>query len=923
MADQRLLAFRDRVSECETLDRLLDAVRGGDSAALVIRGEAGIGKTALMRYCVRQAAGFRVTQIAGVESEMELPFAGLHQICVPLLDWVSSLPEPQQNALRVAFGLASGPAPDRFLVALATLSLLAEVAAQRPLLCVIDDAQWLDDASSQVLTFVARRLRAESVMTLFAARESTSDSRLQGLPRLHLRGLPEQDARALLATVVPGRLDDGVRDRIVAETGGNPLALLELPQTMTAAELAGGFAQPDWRDLTDQLEAHYLRRHQVLPDTSQRLVLLAAADPTGDATLLWRAAQNLGTALEVATPSVTDQFFNIGARVHFHHPLVRSAVYRAAPQQDRQRVHLALAAATDAQVDPDRRAWHLATAANQPDEDVAAELERSAGRAHARGGLAAAAAFLQRAVALTPDPARRAQRALDAAQASLGAGAYDPALRLLAVAEASSLDDLQRGRLQLLHGMVAHAQRRGSDAPPLLLQAAQTLESMDPRFARETYLDAWSAALFAGKLAGAGSLYEVSRAVRRAPPAPTPQRPCDELMDGFALLLTKGRRLGEGLLRQATEGFAADRATVEEVLRWGWLATIGAVVVWDYERCVAIANRTVNLARDVGDLTVLAVALNIETQAVAMSGDYQRAEQLITEADVVTEATGTQVLQYGALYLRGFQGRQHDVARLSDVTMRDAVAGGQGTAIEYVDLAAAVIMNGAGRYRQALARARAAADATPELVVAGWALLEVIEAAARSGATDAGHEALERLAERNQTIDTDWGRGLEARSRALLTDGTGAESHYRESIERLARTPLRPELARSHLVYGEWLRRRQRRTDARHQLRTAHDMLTTIGMDAFAERARHELQATGETVRKRRDNTRTDLTVQEAHIARLARDGRTNPEIGAELYLSARTVEWHLRNVFTKLGITSRRALREALPHGTEPATPA
>ena len=582
---------------------------------------------------------------------------------------------------------------------------------------------------------------------------------------------------------------------------------------------------------------------------------------------------------------------------------------------------------TDPITDPDRRAWHRAQAAPGPDEDVSAELERSAGRAQARGGLAAAAAFLQRSVALSADPGQRTGRALAAAEACLSAGVYEPALAMLAVAESSPLDDLQRGRMELLHGMAAYAQRRGSDAPPLLLKAAKTLETLDPQLARDTYLDAWSAALFAGKLATAGSMYHISAEVLQAPPAAAPARPSDLLLDGLALILTDGRRAATPFLRRASAGFADPDAPAGEVLRWGWLATVGAVLVWDYDSCLAISSRTVRLARDLGALTVLAVALNILTEAVTMGGQFGVAERLIAEANAVTEATGTQVLPYGALYLRAFQGRAEDVARISDGTVREAIAGGQGTAIEFTDHARAVVLNGLGRYREALRPAQDAADATPELAVAGWGLFELVEAAAKCGETELARRALERIEERNSVIETDWGYGILARSRALLAAGEQAseqaESLFREAIGRLGRTPLRPDIARAHLLYGEWLRREGRRGDAREQLRTAHDMLAAIGMDAFAERAQRELVATGERARKRSVETITTLTAQEAYIAQLARDGLTNPEIGTRLFLSARTVEWHLRKIFTKLGISSRRELRAALAQSGEDRQPA
>jgi DNA-binding CsgD family transcriptional regulator len=914
--------LRGRLSERETLERLLQDARNGRSAVLVIRGEAGVGKSALLRYVAEQASGFRVLHIAGVESEMELPFAGLHQLCAPMLSELDALPPPQQRALRVALGLASGDAPDRFLVALGALTLLAEVAEEQPLLCVVDDAQWLDEASRQVLGFVARRLLAESVAIVFALRQPSADRELVGLPELALEGLDEQDARFLLATVIPGRLDEPVRDRIVAETQGNPLALLELPRGLSAEQLAGGFGLPAPVPLSGRIEESFVRRLEELPDETRRLLLVAAADPVGDPALMWRAATQLGvpgTALESAART---ELLDVGAQVRFRHPLVRSAVYRSASDDERRSAHGALADATDAELEPDRRAWHRAQATQGPDEDVAAELERSAGRAQARGGLAAAAAFLARAADLTIDPARRAERMLAAAQVTLQAGAFETALRLLAGAEAGPLDELGRARVDRLHAELAFAQNRGSDAPPLLLRAARTLETLDLRLARDTYLDAWGAALFAGRLASSGGLLEASRAARTAPKPASPPRPSDLLLDGFALVFTDGRPAAAPVLQRAATAFGGTEASVEEVLRWGWLATAAAVFVWDYDTCLAAATREVQVARDAGALEVLAVGVNVMGQAAALGGDFATASLLMAEAIAVTEATGARVAPYGALVLAAFRGREVEASVLIETTIRRATPGGQGTAVQYAHWANAVVMNSLGRYEEALAAAIEASEDTPELFVATWALSELIEAASRTGRSELATRGLTRLAEQTQPHDSEWARGMAARGRALLSKGETAERWYREAIDRLGRTRVRPELARGRLLFGEWLRRENRRVEAREQLREAHEAFVSMGAEAFAERARRELQATGEKVRKRTVETRDELTSQEAQIARLAAEGRTNPEIGAQLFLSPRTVEWHLRKVFTKLGITSRRQLRTALPEAGEVPVP-
>jgi hypothetical protein len=406
----------DRLAERAALTGLLEAARNGRSGVLVLPGPPGIGKTALLDNMIDSAADMHIVRVAGVESEMELAFAALQQLCAPMLEGrLERLPDPQRDALAVAFGLRAGGAPDRFLVGLAALSLLSATAEKQPLLCVIDDARWLDRASAQVLAFVARRLLAEPIALVIATREPGDT--FHGLAELPIRGLATDDARELLCSVIKGPLDERVREQIIAETHGNPLALLELPQGLTPAELAGGFGLPDTPALSDRIEDSFRRRLEALPAPAQRLLLVAAAEPTGDPVLMWRAAGRLGITAESAAAVEAGGLLTLGERVTFRHPLVRSAVYRAAAPADRRAAHQALADATDPGGDPERRAWHRAQATAGHDEQVADELERPAGRAQARGGMAAAAAFLERSAALTLDPVRRAGRSLAAAQA--------------------------------------------------------------------------------------------------------------------------------------------------------------------------------------------------------------------------------------------------------------------------------------------------------------------------------------------------------------------------------------------------------------------------------------------------------------------------------------------------------------------------
>jgi DNA-binding CsgD family transcriptional regulator len=885
------------------------AVRAGESRALVMRGEPGVGKTALLDHLVEQAAGCRVAHAAGVESEMELVYAGLHQLLTPMLDGVEQLPGPQGEALRTAFGLSSGPPPDRFLVGLAVLSLLADVAEEHPLLCLVDDAHWLDQASTQVLGFVARRLDAESVGLVLAARVPIQE--LAGLPELVIEGLREADARALLAAALTAPLDARVLDQLVAEAGGNPLALLELPRGVTPAELAGGFALPDAVPLSGRIEESFRRRLDVLPADTRALLLVAAADPVGDPVLMWRAAGRLGIGAQAANPAAEAGLVEVGARVRFRHPLVRSAAYRSAPLHERQAAHRALAEATDPVLDPDRRAWHWAHAAPGPDEEVAAELERSAGRAQARGGVAAAAAFLERAVALTVDPARRTERALAAAQASLQAGSFDAAHGLLATAEGGVLDGFQRARADLVRGQVAFASGFGGDAPRLLLEAARRLEPFDLQLARETYLTAWGAAGMAGCPTGADVRLEIGRAVRALPAPRTATRPFDLLLDGLALLTLDGQAAATPTLQQAAKALAD--LPVQDVLRWGWMAASASSLVWDVEGLHATSARQIQLVRDAGALSQLPLYLWQLGMARAWMGDFAGAAALVAESAGVAAATGNRIAPFTLLRLRALQGREAEVASLVTGAIELAAAGGQGMSASWAHWAAAVLYNGLVRYEEAASAAWHAASDTLSPTLSMWALPELVEAAVRSGAAELAQDALGRLAESTQPCGTDLGLGIEARSRALLSDGTVADGLYREAIDRLGRTRLRPELARAQLLYGEWLRREGRRIDAREQLRAAHDLFLTIGMEAFAERARRELLATGETARRRTVETREELTAQEAVIARLARDGLSNPEIGSRLFISARTVQYHLAKVFAKLAIGSRSQLDQAL----------
>jgi DNA-binding CsgD family transcriptional regulator len=910
----RAPALTGRPGECGIFDRLIAAVRGGESRALVVRGEPGVGKTALLDYLVERASGCHVVRTVGVQSEMELAFAGLHQLLTPMLDGLERLPGPQRDALRAAFGVSPGSAPDRFFIALAVLSLLSDVAAEQPLMCVVDDEQWLDRASAQVLAFVARRLEAESVGLVFAARVPSDE--LAGLPELVVEGLPEADARALLDSVLTGPLDAGVRDQIITETRGNPLALVELPRWITPAELAGGFGfgLPGRVPLSGRIEEGFRRRVEGLPAETRRLLHLAAADPVGDAVLVSRAAERLAIGTDAGTPAVEAGLIEFGARVRFRHPLVRSAAYRSASVQERHDAHRALAEVTDPEIDPDRRAWHRAHAAPGPDEEVAEELERSAGRAQDRGGLAAAVAFLEHAAMLTPDPARRAERLLAAAKAKRDAGALDAALGLLVGVEAGPPDPLRAAEVVHLRGQIVSDQQRIGDAARLLLSAARRLEPLNADLARETYLEALVAAMTSEVDSPSGVL-KAAEAARAAPPGPDPPRVVDVLLDAFALRLTQGYAAAAQTLGRALELLLAPKVGIdEEAGRWlgitgGRAGAFVSLELWDFESWHAVATRQVQFARDTGALVQLHLALDLLAVCHLLAGEPTAAAQLYEERRLLAEAARIAPVPYAEMMFAAWRGQEALASELIETALQEPSARDR---VTLATCASAVLWNGLGRHDAA----RDAAWRVFELDQVGYGpfvVPELAEAASRTGDVASLEAALEWLSERTRVTRTEWALGIEARVRALLSEGDVADALYRESIDRLGRTRIRAQLARGHLLYGEWLRRERRGLDAREQLRTAHDMLDAMGIEAFAERARRELLATGETIRKRSVETRDELTARETQIAWLACDGLSNPEIGTRLFISPRTVEYHLRKVFIKLDISSRKELPSAL----------
>jgi DNA-binding CsgD family transcriptional regulator len=906
-----------RNPECSAVDELLRQVSDGASGALVVRGEPGIGKSAILDYAAKAADGFLVVAVTGIESEMEVVFSGLQQACAPMAGRLGQLPPPQADALRVAFGLSAATAPPaRFLVGLGVLGLMAEAAAARPVLCLVDDAQWIDRASLHALGFAARRLQRESVAMIFGVRAGFPVPELAGLTELALGGLTEADSRALLTAAVPGRLDERVQDRIVAEAAGNPLALLEFSHEITeSGGLAGGFGvSPPWvaRPLADRVAERFLARVAALPAATRRLLLLAAAEPLGDPGLLRRAGLTFGTDISDLAPAELAGLVRLGAQVTFRHPLVRSAIYRSAPAVDRQAAHAALAEATVAEHDQDRRAWHRAHATLGPDEAAAADLERSANRALTRGGPAAAAAFLERAAALSPDPGERARRNLAAAQSKYDAGSPGAAGSLISAAVAGPIDELQRARADQLAARIATVIRTGGDPPGLLLQAARRFGPLDPALARRTYLDAIMSAMILGDPQGTRWL-QVAGAARGAPPAPASVRPRsdDLLLDGLATLANDGYQAALPGLRDALRAFRAedgeDPADARSTGAVGvlWLACQTAMNLWDDAAWVELSGRLLALARGNGALIDYAGALNIAALVAELSGDFTVAAACNDESDVIAVTTQTYAPVHGRLALAAWQGREGAAAA--------SVSGERGTNRTVRQYTAALLGNSLGRYEEALAAAEPCCRNADHLGYPLWALPELAEAAARCGRADLAEHAVARLAETTALSGTDWGLGMLARSRAVVSAGESAEADYLEAIDRLDRTRIKAHLARARLLYGEWLRRAKRRTDARAQLRTASEMFAAMGAEAFAARADRELAATGERVRRRDARPVVELTPQESQIARLASEGRSNPEIAAQLYLSPRTVEYHLSKIFAKLDITSRGHLARAL----------
>jgi DNA-binding CsgD family transcriptional regulator len=876
---------------------------------LVLRGESGAGKTALLTYLAGRAPAGRVVRTAGVEIESEIPYSALQQMCAPLLGHLDQLPAAQRAALATAFGLSGGEPPGQLVVGLAVLGLLAEAAADEPLVCLVDDVEWLDGLSAAVFAFVARRLDAESVALLFAVSTSAAvtaqvnDGLLAGLPEVRVEGLGDDDARALLDSVLTGPVDPDVRDRIVAETRGNPLALLELPRGLSSAELVFGFARAGNAEQASRIEEGFRQRIMALPDDTRQLLLTAAVEPAGDGALLLRALERLGVGPEAASSAEIDDLVEIGAQVRFRHPLVRTAAWRSADATAVREVHRALAEVIDPGREPDRRAWHRAQAVVATDEETAEELTCAADRALDRGGHAAVAALLELAAELSAEPTARAARLLAAADAYLTAGVPTRVPQLLDIAGISPLDQIRQAHAERLRAQAAFALTHSRAAEPRLLAAARRLADLDAAAARETYLAAVGVALHTGHLASE----ELRVAAADARALPRGLDASGLLLTGLTTWALDGHTAAVPELRRALRALSQD-----DDLRLLWLAAPASQVVWDEESWYRLSERAITHARRTGALSLLPAALSYQAGALILAGRLADAAGLCDEIDVLARMTGLATFAPAALTLAAVRGREAEATELIGLAVRDADTYGDGRLRAAADVAGALLYNGLGNYPVAMRAARRAADCD-DLAVGNWALAETVEAAARAGEAAIAAEARERLAERTGPAGSDWALGVQAVADALAGPPAEAEERYREGIERLSVIRLGLLVARARLLYGEWLRRAGRRADARAELRAAHEAFTAMGAEVFAKRASRELEATGETIRSRTVGPHEELTPQESQVARLAVAGHTNAEIGAALFLSPRTVEWHLRKVFTKLRIASRRELATAL----------
>jgi DNA-binding CsgD family transcriptional regulator len=904
-----------RRPERTRLDEILDRIRDGHSATLVLEGGPGLGKTTLLNYLVEQGAGVTLLTTTGTQSEFGLPYAALHQLCHPVIGALEVLPAPQREALETTFGMRTGPVPGTFLIGLAALGLISEVSRVAPVLCVIDDAQWMDRASADVLGFVARRLEADAVGMVFATRSAGDTPWLERIPLLALRGLERAAAAELLATLAPGRIEPAAMDRILDEADGIPLVLVEAARTLKRTEISTGIIREEVSSDPDRLEAQFGVRLRALPLETQRLLLIAAAEPTANPLRIRAAAASLGAAADALRPAVEAGLCHDDTTVRFRHPLVRSAVYRTASGEELRAAHAALARASPADSDPDLLAWHRACACDSTDEEVAAELAVASERMLERGAPAAAAVLLRKARQVTADEAQRVRWSLRIAQAELAAGDFDASEREMVASHTAMLSPALLAEAKLTEARLAFTRERGGTAVPLLLRAAELLSAVTTDAAEEAYLEAFSAALFGGTLTRT-DLAQVSKRWQ-ATEFPDGGRPAHRLLDALSAIVISGGPTAWQRLRETLSTIEDGTGRHESSLPALWVASVAAAAAWDIESWDAISHRLVTTSRDAGDYGELPTALSSRAFVQLFTGELRAAVEAVQETETITSATGGRMTPYGAIGVAALSGREPELDALVEATMPSAEARSDATGISIACWAQGLLNNGMGRYAEALAWTTRARPLYQDLHASSvWVLVELIESASRTDRLADARAALRLLASTAESSGTAWGLGVLARSRALAGDEARTEEHYAESLRLLEPTRCALDLARTSLAYGEWLRRQRRLSDAREHLVRAVDLFESMGAAAFAARGTRELRAAGSQLRKPGTTAASVLTVQESQIARLVAQGLTNAEVATRMFLSPRTVEYHLAKVFGKLQLKSRHQLA-ALPAGT------
>jgi DNA-binding CsgD family transcriptional regulator len=903
----------DRIDERGVVDQLVQSAVSGLSGTCVFVGDAGMGKTALLEYAVENGHKLRHLVISGVEAESELGYAALHRLLLPFLRDRDQLPRPQRAALESAFGLERGEPADRFLVGLACLSLLADNAAKQRLLCIIDDAQWIDRESLEALSFVARRLEADGIALMFAIRDLGSvPGALDGLPTVTVAGLPEEAALDLLASQAQRPLEPDIARRLVSSTGGCPLALIEVASGLTEQQLLGGQMFGDRLPIGRRLEGHFLAQVRELDPTAQLFLLVAATESSGDLTLVRRAAYDLGSDAASEDAAFASGLIALRPNVVFRHPLIRAAVYGGALGAQRDQVHIALAALLDG-VDPDRRVRHLASAARQPDADLALELEDSGIRAANRGGYAAAVSVFLEAARVSLGANDRTQRLLVAAKFALLAGMPQRADALLAQTFENLVDPELRAQAMLLDGMLRTPLADPASAPARLVAAAEALAPFDDALARDALCEALSASLVAQRYTTGTTPQDVARAALVTIDRTTSAASLvDLLIQGTAYLLLSDYSNAVPVLERAVALIRAGDISRYDMS--GNLVTCILNELGDDSTYNLWVRNIEEHARQRGALIVLQLALVGRAKAELRSGRFMAAEMTYDEVVTITGVIGGVPEFYELLKCELFAWRgQEEEARATAARLREwSAAIGSTVATNLANRSIATVELAAGHWSDALEAVEPLLD--PVAVGQNRLALPIaINAASRAGKRELATHYVAELSARTPS-DTAWGQGQVTLGRALIADDGGADVLYVEAIRLLESTSVVVEALQARLAYGEWLRRQKRRIDARAQLRVAYDRFSEIGATGFATRALAELEATGERAHKRSISVKSNLTPQETQAARRAASGATNKEIAAEMYISANTVDYHLRKVYRKLGISSRFELRDALP---------